>query len=723
MRTKESGCGSRGLPRLKPAMPRSGLALALAAAGVILALETPALASEPAPDYIRGLVPELSLHNKKLGVDFTFGGTYDFADRDLVLHYSNENSPVGPADARYSFPDPSDKEKYLYTGLTNYNIINTDMFNGITNNGGTVGDFVRADFHSLDLENLYSTSVSGKILTSDNGRPVDITVHGGDVKFHSWGQGIYVARNDDGKTHAVITGFGNLSILSETEEGIANNGGGVVLEGKTVSIVSNSAQQRRPALLNRHAASTKDGETVTKKIEVTADAIEVRQTGASSAVTGTAGEIVLNGKRSVTLSNTDANSVAPTVGTYTPPKDGSVGSYTTGHGGKISIISSGTISITNERGGGFAIKAANGSGTVEVNADGSGSAAVKGGILADSSGGDTNSVTVNLGSNGSLAGDTEAKGAGSTVTLTAGSGSAVTGDLASSGGATLAATIAGGTLTGKSTADGGTVDVSTAGGGTWNMTDSSSVTTLALGDGTVNFPKAGSTFTPKTLTVTGDFTGNGGTVAISTALGGDDSPTDRLEIGGNSSGTAKIAVTNAGGTGAQTTEGIEVVTVAGNSDATFTKASRIAAGAYDYDLVKKGKNWYLMSSLTPEKPDTPVTPVKPVVPNIAKNTVRPEVPAYTANMAASNTLFLMTLHDRLGNPQYAVDSAKNGGSAWVRVAGSHGRFEMADRQTVTRTDSGVGQAGGDFFRGYRKDLGEFRLGLMAGYADSTSKTH
>ena len=177
MRTKESGCGSRGLPRLKPAMPRSGLALALAAAGVILALEAPALASEPAPDYIRGLVPELSLHNKKLGVDFTFGGTYDFADRDLVLHYSNENSPVGPADARYSFPDPSDKEKYLYTGLTNYNIINTDMFNGITNNGGTVGDFVRADFHSLDLENLYSTSVSGKILTSDNGRPVDITVH------------------------------------------------------------------------------------------------------------------------------------------------------------------------------------------------------------------------------------------------------------------------------------------------------------------------------------------------------------------------------------------------------------------------------------------------------------------------------------------------------------------------------------------------------------------
>ncbi len=508
--------------------------------------------------------------------------------------------------------------------------------------------------------------------------------------------------------------------------------GGVKLEGKSVTLVSNSPAVRRGTVENRSPAGN---------IDVKAESITVQQTAAGSAVTSQAGEVILSGSTSVTLSNKDSQSLAPTVATYMPGSDadgGKNGVKYPSKDGKITIISPGKITITNEREGGIAVSAANGSGTVEVNADGSGSVTVKGEILADSADGDTNAVTLNLGSGGSLDGNTEAKGGGSTVTLTAGSGSTVTGDLAASDGATLAATIAGGTLTGKAAADGGTVDVSTAGGGTWNMTDTSTVRTLALGDGTVNFPKAEDSFTPKTLTVTGDFSGNGGTVALNTALGGDDSPTDRLEIGGNSSGTAKLAVTNAGGSGAQTTEGIEVVTVAGSSDATFTKASRITAGAYDYDLVKKGKNWYLTSSLTPEEPeepenpDTPVTPVTPETPSepaqpsepsIVTNTVRPEAAAYTANMAASNTLFLMTLHDRLGNPQYAVDPSKNGGSAWVRVAGSHGRFEMADRQTVTRTDSGVGQAGGDIFREYRKDLGEFRLGLMAGYANSTSKTH
>ncbi|MDI8083761.1 autotransporter outer membrane beta-barrel domain-containing protein, partial [Salmonella enterica subsp. enterica serovar Kentucky] len=41
--------------------------------------------------------------------------------------------------------------------------------------------------------------------------------------------------------------------------------------------------------------------------------------------------------------------------------------------------------------------------------------------------------------------------------------------------------------------------------------------------------------------------------------------------------------------GAQTIEGIEIVNVAGNSNGTFEKASRIVAGAYDYNVVQKGK--------------------------------------------------------------------------------------------------------------------------------------
>ncbi|EAB7134156.1 autotransporter outer membrane beta-barrel domain-containing protein, partial [Salmonella enterica subsp. enterica] len=103
----------------------------------------------------------------------------------------------------------------------------------------------------------------------------------------------------------------------------------------------------------------------------------------------------------------------------------------------------------------------------------------------------------------------------------------------------------------------------------------------------------------KTVTVSGDYVGNGGQWIFNRALGDDTSLGDQLVINGNSSGTASVTVRNAGGTGALTQEGIRLITVAGQSDAQFSLQGRAVAGAYDYFLFKGGVstpddgNWYL----------------------------------------------------------------------------------------------------------------------------------
>ncbi|HAX5274592.1 TPA: autotransporter outer membrane beta-barrel domain-containing protein, partial [Escherichia coli] len=98
----------------------------------------------------------------------------------------------------------------------------------------------------------------------------------------------------------------------------------------------------------------------------------------------------------------------------------------------------------------------------------------------------------------------------------------------------------------------------------------------------------------------GDWTGNGGTVSLGTVLSDDNSKTDKLQITGKATGTTYVSVTNEGGSGAQTVEGIEVITT-GTSDANaFVQSGRITAGVYEYSLVQGGNggnqnNWYLTS--------------------------------------------------------------------------------------------------------------------------------
>ncbi|KFC13254.1 outer membrane autotransporter, partial [Trabulsiella guamensis ATCC 49490] len=172
----------------------------------------------------------------------------------------------------------------------------------------------------------------------------------------------------------------------------------------------------------------------------------------------------------------------------------------------------------------------------------------------------------------------------------------------------------------------------------WDMVGDSNITNLTLNGSTLTFmPPATETrkltrdaATFKTLTVDGDYRGNNGNIVMNAQLGDDSSPTDRLLISGNTSGTTNVKVLNAGGAGGLTTDGIELISVGGDSDGEFKQSGRIIAGAYDYTLQRgegqNAANWYLSSALSPEDPIDPIDPVDPVDPVDPQDPADPVVP-------------------------------------------------------------------------------------------------
>lgn len=118
-----------------------------------------------------------------------------------------------------------------------------------------------------------------------------------------------------------------------------------------------------------------------------------------------------------------------------------------------------------------------------------------------------------------------------------------------------------------------------------------------------------------TLTIDGDYIGNGGKVVIEAVLENDASDSDRLIITGDTSGSTVVKVVNVGGSGSQTREGIEVISVGGNSAGQFTlENGYVIAGAYTYRLFRGNtshdhtNNWYLQSAITNIKPGEPAEP-------------------------------------------------------------------------------------------------------------------
>ncbi|MGL4693821.1 MAG: autotransporter outer membrane beta-barrel domain-containing protein, partial [Stenotrophomonas maltophilia] len=148
----------------------------------------------------------------------------------------------------------------------------------------------------------------------------------------------------------------------------------------------------------------------------------------------------------------------------------------------------------------------------------------------------------------------------------------------------------------------GPADTTVTNGASWNLTGDSSIGDLTLGSGGTVKLGDGTAF--NTLNVNGDFVGQGGTFVFNTVFGDDSSPSDKVVIAGNSSGTGNIVVNNINGTGAQTGEGIQLISVGGSSDASFVMPGRATAGIYEYLLYKGGVAnpndgaWYLRSTYT-----------------------------------------------------------------------------------------------------------------------------
>lgn len=233
------------------------------------------------------------------------------------------------------------------------------------------------------------------------------------------------------------------------------------------------------------------------------------------------------------------------------------------------------------------------------------------------------------------------------------------------------------------------------------------------------------------LTVNGNYTGNNGLMTFNATLGGDNSPTDKMNVKGDTQGNTRVRVDNIGGVGAQTVNGIELIEVGGNSAGNFALTTgTVEAGAYVYTLAKgKGndeKNWYLTSKWDGVTPaDTP-DPINnpPVVDPEGPSVYRPEAGSYISNIAAANSLFSHRLHDRLGEPQY-TDSLHSQGSAssmWMRHVGGHERSRAGDGQLNTQANRYVLQLGGDLAQWSSNAQDRWHLGVMAGYANQHSNT-
>ncbi|MGY5942671.1 autotransporter family protein [Stenotrophomonas forensis] len=258
----------------------------------------------------------------------------------------------------------------------------------------------------------------------------------------------------------------------------------------------------------------------------------------------------------------------------------------------------------------------------------------------------------------------------------------------------------------------GAIDVALSQGGQWQLNKNSDVANLTVENGGVVALGDGSAF--HTLNVAGNFTGNGGTLAFNTVLAGDDAATDKLIIGGDTSGTANVRVNNVGGAGAQTNQGIQLIQVGGVSNGQFNLAGRAVGGQYEYFLFKgtgADGNWYLRSQLSTQPDPCEVDPTLPECnPEIPDPVLRPEPGAYLANLQAAQNMFRLGYHDR--------HAGQNSGRAWARVDGSRNGFDAVSRQLDIHGNSQALTVGADLWR--HESGSSAGVMLSSGNATSTS---
>lgn len=258
---------------------------------------------------------------------------------------------------------------------------------------------------------------------------------------------------------------------------------------------------------------------------------------------------------------------------------------------------------------------------------------------------------------------------------------------------------------------GGTMDVL---GGRLQGTGTVGATRNAVG-GTIAPGKSSGT---GTLTIAGDYTGNGGALEIEAILGDDNSDADLLLIIGNSVllGLAPTLVTviNVGGLGGETVNGIKIVEVQGaTSDAgAFVLNGPAIGGAYSYKLFQNDLDtgldgdWYLRSDKL--APTTPTFENYPV--------------------ALLGMIDLPTLRQRVGDRTEAADTI------WTRIEGAAGHYEASDSSTGAAYDSStflaqiglerplLANADGTLIAGLTAQYGRHTADVFSSFGDGSNFT-
>lgn len=270
-----------------------------------------------------------------------------------------------------------------------------------------------------------------------------------------------------------------------------------------------------------------------------------------------------------------------------------------------------------------------------------------------------------------------------------------------------------------STANNGTVDLSLNGTGTlWDMTGNSTLSNLELNNGKINFLNdSGTAF--KTLTVEGNYSGNGGTLVMNVTLNADnDSPADRMIVKGDTSGSTIIHFNNIYGHGAHTDRGIELITVAGSSEGQFSTDRRIGIGLYDYALVQKDKNWYLSNNVEDVGTGTDVTdpPASETQTDDNSNgNGNSDTPGDSVN----------------GSDEQAVNGGNESNSASeAPTPGNTADEPVRENVSGGETNNGNGSAGGnaiagrsDYARVYRPESGSYIANIAAANTLFSTRLH
>jgi len=324
---------------------------------------------------------------------------------------------------------------------------------------------------------------------------------------------------------------------------------------------------------------------------------------------------------------------------------------------------------------------------------------------------------------------------------------------------------------------------STSGTGVFNIDGSSTLTSVqgsitpltagrlaTLNNSGVIDLTGGNARTNDSLTVEGNYVGNGGQLLLQSAVGDDSSPSDKLVVNnGTLTGNTLITVSNIGGAGALTQQnGIQLVQAQGTavSDNTaFALKAPVSVGAFDYRLFKGGitpgseNSWYLRSSVVapplvavanpdPALPPTlepsvavpvaapvvvtstvngaeeVVTVVAPVLPAAVAGAApiplyREAVPTWAVVPPAAAQLSLTalgTFHDRQGDQRLLTETGALG-AGWGRVYGKN--LEQTWAGTVTpKLDGSLNgfQVGHDLFGSQLASGQTQRSGFFIGHS-------